>query len=184
MTPAAHEVTRGVIWFVSIVLVEAAVIDGLKLRVPNWLTYHLALGGLAFAAWTGGSALLLWSLAGMATGLALLLPLYAIGGMGAGDVKLLAGVGAWVGPVLTLWAFAVSAVVGGVMALAMVAWSGQYIHHWVQIQAIGHEILTIRDPAKLSAIAAERKPRMKLLPYGIPIAVGSIAYFAWRGLLF
>ncbi|MDR3638448.1 MAG: A24 family peptidase [Isosphaeraceae bacterium] len=183
MTLASHEVTHGVIWFVSIVLVEAAVIDGLKLRVPNWLTYHLALGGLGFAAWTGGSALLLWALAGLATGLLLLLPLYAIGGMGAGDVKLLAGVGAWVGPVLILWAFVVSTVVGAVMALAMVAWSGQYIHHWVQLQAISHEILTIRDPAKLSAIAAERKPRMRLLPYGIPIAVGTIGYFAWMGLL-
>jgi prepilin peptidase CpaA len=173
-----------VIWFVSIVLVEAAVIDGLKLKVPNWLTYNFAFGGLAFAAWTGGSAMFLWALAGMATGLVCLLPLYAIGGMGAGDVKLLAGVGAWVGPALTLWAFAVSTVVGGVMAVAMVAWSGQYVHHWVQFQAIGHEILTVRDPAKLSAIAAERKPRMRLLPYGIPIAVGTIAYFAWRGLMF
>ena len=184
MTPESHEVTRGVIWFVSIVLVEAAVIDGLKLRVPNWLTYHFALGGLAFAAWTGGSSLFLWSLAGLATGLALLMPLYAIGGMGAGDVKLLAGVGAWVGAWTTVWAFATSAVVGGLMAVAMVAWSGQYVHHWVQFQAIGHEILTIRNPEKLAAIAAERKPRMKLLPYGIPIAVGTIAYFAWRGLLF
>ncbi len=177
-------VSQGVIWFVSIVLVEAAIIDGMKLRVPNWLTFHMVIGGLAFAAWTGGSSLFLWALAGAATGLVLLLPLYAIGGMGAGDVKLLAGVGAWVGPALTLWAFAVSAVVGGIMALAMVAWSGEYIRHWAQIQVIGHEILTIRDPSKLSAIAAERKPRMRLLPYGIPIAVGTIAYFAWMGLLF
>ena len=45
------------------------------------------------------------------------LPLYAIGGMGAGDVKLLAGVGAWVGPAVTFWAFATSVVVGAVMAL-------------------------------------------------------------------
>ena len=44
----------GVVWLVSIVLVEAAVIDGLKRRVPNWLTFHLVLGGLAYAAWTGG----------------------------------------------------------------------------------------------------------------------------------
>ena len=36
------------------VLVEAAVIDGLKLKVPNWLTFHLVLGGLAYSAWIGG----------------------------------------------------------------------------------------------------------------------------------
>ena len=43
MTPMAPVVP----WLVSIVLVEAAVIDGLKLKVPNWLTFHLVLGGLA-----------------------------------------------------------------------------------------------------------------------------------------
>ncbi len=104
--------------------------------------------------------------------------------MGAGDVKLLAGVGAWVGPSLTFWAFVTSAMVGGLMALAMIAWSGQYFQHWVQFQMIGHEILTLRDPEKLAALAAARKPNMMLLPYGIPLAVGSIAYFAWMGLLF
>ena len=44
----------------------------------------------------------------------------------------------------------------------------------ISFQALSHEILTLHDPAKLAAIAAERKPRMTLLPYGIPIAVGSI----------
>jgi prepilin peptidase CpaA len=45
------------------------------------------------------------------------------------------------------------------------------------------EILTIRDPEQLSAIAAERKSSMLLLPYGIPIALGTIAYFVWAGML-
>jgi prepilin peptidase CpaA len=43
--------------------------------------------------------------------------------------------------------------------------------------------MTIRDPNQLSAIAAERKSSMMLLPYGIPIAIGTIAYFAWTGML-
>ena len=47
----------------------------------------------------------------------MLLPPYAIGGMGAGDVKLMAGVGAWVWGTATLYAFAVSAIVGGVIAV-------------------------------------------------------------------
>jgi len=180
MTPMSTVVP----WVVSIVLVVAAVIDGLKRRVPNWLTFSMVLAGLASAAWAGGFRGLLWSLGGATLGLGLLLPLYAIGGMGAGDVKLLTGVGAWVGPALTFGAFATSAVVGGLMALAMVAWSGDYIRHWVQFQMIMHEILAVRDPGKLSEQAAARKPTMKLLPYGIPLAVGSITYFVWTGLLF
>jgi prepilin peptidase CpaA len=177
------EMPREVIWFLSAVLIEAAVIDGLKLRVPNWLTFHLIAGGLVFSAWHGGWPALAGSLQGAALGLALMLPLYMIGGMGAGDVKLFAGVGAWVGPWVTLGAFVVAVEVGGVMALAMIAWSGRWAYHWVMFHTIVDEILTIRNPAKLSKVAAARKPTMALLPYGIPLTVGSIAYFVWAGLM-
>ena len=51
-------------------------------------------------------------------------------------------------------------------------------------QTIGEEIITVRDPALLSEKAAARKPTMMLLPYGIPITVGSIAYFGCMGLFF
>lgn len=177
------EILPAAAWLVSAVLVEAAVIDGWKRRVPNWLTYHLAAGGLALAAWTGGAAGLLWSAEGLAVGLAALLPLHAIGGMGAGDVKLMAGVGAWVGPAAALGAFVTSALVGGAIGLAMMIWSGDLPGHLARAYVIGQEVLTVRNPVALSRIAAGRKPAMLLLPYGIPLAIGSIAYFAWDGLL-
>src|SRR5690348_16943524 len=161
-------VPQAMVWLVTAILVEAAVIDGLKLKVPNWLTYHFAAGGLAYGTFAGGVTGTLWALAGLAVGLALLLPLYAIGGMGAGDVKLLAGVGAWMGPTVTAWAFVASAMVGGVMALVMVARSGEFARHLGLFRQIGHEILAVRDPVQLAEIAAARKPTMLLLPYGIP----------------
>jgi prepilin peptidase CpaA len=102
--------------------------------------------------------------------------------MGAGDVKLLAGVGAWMWPSATFYAFAVSAVVGGIIAIGMVVWTKSWEKHRTQFWGIFNEIVTIKDPEKLAEIAAERKPRMFLLPYGIPIAIGSIAYFAWHGM--
>jgi prepilin peptidase CpaA len=173
-------------WVVTITLVVAAVIDGLQLKVPNWITFPMIVSGWAYSAalspyagWQG-----LWfSLVGTAVGLALLLPAYAIGGMGAGDVKLLAGVGAWMWGTITLYAFAVSALAGGVIAVIMVVWAGAWQKHKNQFWAILNEIATVKDPEALAEIAAERKPRMFLLPYGIPIAIGSIAYFAWTGLL-
>jgi len=171
------------VWFVTITLVVAAVIDGIKLRVPNWITFPMILSGwvysVAFFGWEG----LLWSLAGTAVGLGLLLPAYAIGGMGAGDVKLLAGVGAWMWATDTFYAFCISAIVGAVLAVAMVLYRRAWGKHRDQFMVIAAEIMTIRDPNQLSAIAAERKSSMLLLPYGIPIAIGSIAYFAWAGLL-
>jgi prepilin peptidase CpaA len=171
------------VWLLSAVLIVAAVIDGWKLKVPNWITFPLILGGwiysTAYFGWEG----LCWSLLGTIVGLVLLLPAYAIGGMGAGDVKLLAGVGAWMWGTTTLYAFCVSAVIGGAIALVMILWRRDWYHHTHQFWTIINEILEVRDPNALAAIAAERKSAMLLLPYGIPIAVGSIAYFAWMGML-
>ena len=178
-----EQIPREVAWLVSFILIEAAVIDGRSLRVPNWLTYHFVAGGLIFAFWKGGSALLLTSMLGAAVGLMTLLPLYSIGGMGAGDVKLMAGVGAWIGPWLTLWAFLSSAIAGALIAAGMIVYSGELYRHLAMMHTIGHEVLTIRNPVLLSERAARRKPTMTLLPYAIPIAVGSIACFAWTGLL-
>jgi prepilin peptidase CpaA len=171
------------IWLLSAVLILAAVIDGWKLKVPNWITFPLVCGGWVYSTALFGWEGFGWSLLGTAVGLLLLLPAYAIGGMGAGDVKLLAGVGAWVWATTTLYAFCVSAIVGGMIAVAMVFWRRRWRHHWYQFWNIADEILEIRDPNALSAIAAERKSTMLLLPYGIPIAIGTIAYFIWSGML-
>jgi prepilin peptidase CpaA len=171
------------IWIVTITLIVAAVIDGYKLKVPNWLTFPFILSGLVVGAVTGGWSGFGFALLGMIVGLALLLPAYAIGGMGAGDVKLLAGVGAWIGTMDTLYAFCVSAVVGGVIAILMVLYRRAWSKHYYQFLTIWNEMVTIRDPEQLATIAAERKSTMLLLPYGIPIAIGTIAYFAFMGML-
>jgi prepilin peptidase CpaA len=173
------------VWVVTITLVVAAIIDGLQLKVPNWITYPMVISGWIYCGVfsPGGWEGVLFTLMGTIVGLALLMPAYAIGGMGAGDVKLLAGVGAWVGAEITFYAFAVSALTGGVIAVAMVVWAGAWQKHKNQFWSILNEIATVKDPEKLAEIAAERKPRMYLLPYGIPIAIGSIMYFAWTGML-
>ncbi|MCA9179240.1 MAG: prepilin peptidase [Planctomycetales bacterium] len=183
------------VWMVTFTLIVAAVIDGLQLKVPNWITFPLVLSGWAFSVWAFGLPGLGWSLVGTVVGLALLLPLYAIGGMGAGDVKLLAGVGAWMYVMLDAtgstagttaamgYSFGLSAVVGMILAIGMVlvrkAWGKHYSQFWM----ILNEIRTVKDPNELSRIAANRKPSMLLLPYGIPIAIGTIMYFAWTGML-
>jgi prepilin peptidase CpaA len=189
--PAMQELSRGVVenwpfWVVTLTLVVAAVIDGLKLKVPNWITFPMIVSGWIYSATLAtpaGLEGLTYSLIGTAVGLALLMPAYAIGGMGAGDVKLLAGVGAWVGGTITLYAFAVSAVIGGIIAVCMVLAGKSWDKHRNQFWMICNEIMTVKDPDKLSTIAAERKPTMMLLPYGIPIAIGTIAYFACAGML-
>ena len=170
------------VWLGSILLVVAAVIDGWKLKVPNWITFPLVISGWIYSTACFGWPGLGWSLVGTAVGLALLLPAYAIGGMGAGDVKLLAGVGAWVWGTVTFYAFCFSAIFGGVIAVAMIVYGKKLQHHKAQFWRILNEILVIRDPNELSTIAAERKSTMMLLPYGIPIAIGTITYFIAAGM--
>ncbi len=179
----------GVYWFVTLFVIVAAWIDGKELRVPNKITYPMIIAGWIYSAiayGVSGEGWLIglgWSLAGTAVGLATLLPAYSIGGMGAGDVKMMAGIGAWVHCSITFYSFCVSAIVGAVLAVAMVVWSGQGKKHWNQFFFISNEIMTVRNPETLAAIAADRKSSMKLLPYGIPIAIGTVLYFAWTGLL-
>jgi prepilin peptidase CpaA len=170
-------------WLVTVVLIVAAVIDGYELKVPNWITFPFIASGWCYSTIAFGWEGLGWSLLGTVIGLALLLPPYAIGGMGAGDVKLLAGVGAWIYGVHTVYAFAASAIVGAVLAVAMVLVRRAWKRHAAQFMVILNEILVIRNPEQLAAIAAERKPTMLLLPYGIPIAIGTIGYFIWTGML-
>ena len=177
-------IPREVVWLVSFVLIEAAIIDGRSLRVPNWLTYHFLVGGLIFAFLRGGSPLLLISLAGAGGR-----PDHALAavcdrrdggrrreadGRPRGlDRPLAHGLGVR----------RARRVAGALMAVGMIVYSGAVWRHLAMMHTIGHEVLSIRNPVVLSERAAERKPTMLLLPYAIPIAAGSIAYFAGTGLL-
>ncbi len=69
------------------------------------------------------------------------------------------------------------------IAVGMVLWRRSWQKHRDQFMMILAEVLTIRHPQRLSEMAAQRKPSMLLLPYGIPIAIGTIAYFAWTRML-
>jgi prepilin peptidase CpaA len=171
------------VWLVTLFVIVAAVIDGFELKVPNWLTLPFIVAGWIVSTVLFGWEGLGWSLFGTFVGLMLLLPAYAIGGMGAGDVKMMAGIGAWMFGETTMWAFGVSAVVGALLAVLMVLARKGWKKHSEQFWLILGEIVTIRDPNQLSVIAAERKPSMLLLPYGIPIAIGTVLYFLWMGML-
>lgn len=176
-------------WVVAIFAIVAAYIDGKCLKVPNLITFPMIIAGWIYSSIAYGMAGegwyvgLWWSLAGTAVGLMTLLPAYAIGGMGAGDVKMMAAIGAWVHVTITLYAFCIGTIVGAILAVAMILMSGEAKKHWNQMFFLVNEIWTIRNPEVLSEIAAERKSSMRLLPYGIPLAIGTVCYFGWMGLL-
>jgi prepilin peptidase CpaA len=121
------------------------------------LTWHTGSGG-----WTG----FLFSGEGMLLGFGLLLVPYLLGGMGAGDVKLLAAVGALTGPAFVFSSFLYSSMIGGVIALIIIIRSSG----WKQsLLRIGHASLKFRSNAVQGAF-----------PYGVAIAIGTLAAYLWR----
>lgn len=176
-----------VYWVVAVFAVVAAYIDGKELRVPNKLTFPMIIAGWIYSSIAYGVAGdgwyfgLMWSLAGTFVGGMTLLPFYSIGGMGAGDVKMMAAIGAWVHVTIVFFSFCVGAVVGGVIAVGMIAMSGQGRKHFNQFFFLINEITTVRNPETLFDIASDRKSSMKLLPYGIPMAIGTLIYMGFMG---
>ncbi len=102
----------------------ACVFDLRTRRIPNALTFGGAAVALLYAVASRGFDGLLASLEGWGVGLALFLPMFLLGGMGAGDVKLLACLGAWVGPLGAFWVAIYSMLAGGVMGIVVVLATG------------------------------------------------------------
>ena len=102
-------------------LLAASLTDLAHRRIPNVITYPLAACGLVFHFASAGTNGLIFALTGILAGAALLLPFYMLGGMGAGDVKLLAASGSILGPFGIFTAALYSALAGGIYAL-LVLW--------------------------------------------------------------
>jgi len=134
-------------------------------RIPNWLTGAIA--GAAFGlAFGGGPVTPMRALLGLVVGLALMLPGHIIGATGAGDVKLMAAVGAVVGPDVIFRAFLYSAVAGGVLAIVVALRRGRL---GTTLTATTN-LVTQPVHAKRAIEASDRANRFA---YGPAIAVGT-----------
>ena len=191
MTPSQFfSLANWPVLFLCGALLLAAAIDFWKLKVPNWLTFPLVISGWLYGlganfGWWGlpeagiGASLVLTFF-----GLALLLPVYAIGGMGAGDVKMQMGFGSWVGAIyglrsgfwVVLYGFCLAALIGGAIALGMMWWRGDFRQNRKNVSDILRDWFGSSSVHEVAEKAAQRKPRMHLLPYGVPLCIGFIGY--------
>lgn len=158
-------------------LIVAGVIDYRTYRIPNWLTVSGAVFGLLYSA-LGANVHqgFLWSLGGLALGLLMMLPMYALRVMGAGDVKLMAMVGTFLGYTGTPLAILCTFIAGGIAALGFALCRG----------VLGRMLVNIKDIASTAAFSVfgGMQPNLAMgpgasigrLPYGVSIAVGTIGY--------
>jgi len=157
----------------ALVVAAVACLTDLKAkRIPNVLSFGAAAGALGFhladAGWSGAG----WSLAGWLVGGAMFLPLFALRGLGGGDVKLMAALGAWLGPGLAVWVALWGALAGGPLAL-VVAYSRGYARQaltnlWALLTF--WRVAGVRPHPGLTLDSASA-PR---LPYAVPIAAGLV----------
>jgi prepilin peptidase CpaA len=168
---------------VIVAALAAAVTDVLRFKVHNVLTLPLLTAGLAYAAATGGWGGFLASLAGALLGFGVLFGFYLMGGMGGGDVKLLAAIGAWLGLERTFYVFLVSSLAAGVYALALVLRHHKAAETWTNLQIIWHRLAAIgrhlgaEDRVEAEVNHPERRGR--IVPFAAMIALGVIVTLAW-----
>lgn len=165
-------------------LIAAAVYDIRYRRIPNWLTLAGVLLGFAINFGIGPpEGGVLFALQGFAVAFGLYMFLYLLRAMGAGDVKLMAAVGALVGAERWFGIFLVTAIVGGVMAFALVAVRGRLKRTLFNVGFILSEIRHGR-PAYVGKEELDvRSGKAVGLPHGAVIAIGTIFFLAVCGRL-
>ena len=141
-------------------------------RIPNALTLGGALAGLIASAIAAGMGGIWSSAAGWALAIVMWLPLYALGGMGAGDVKLMGAIGTWLGPLAVFYASLYAAVAGAVVAAGMVIAQGCASQTYCNIRLLlTHWRVAGFTPHAQLTLDAAASPR---LAYAIPILIGTV----------
>ena len=162
-----------------VLLLAAAVYDVRYRRIPNWLTVGGVIVAVAMNAVIGPPlAGLGFTLQGLAVAFTVYMVLYVLRAMGAGDVKLMAAVGAMVGWQRWLGIFFVSAIIGGVMAMILILARKRVKSTFWNMSFILTELKSGR-PAYLGNEALDvRSPKALGLPHGAVIAVSTVFYLA------
>jgi len=131
---------RSFAWWPTLIVLAVAMFTDLRSRrIPNWLVLPFLLAGIVISPWRqdwgGNSQSIGWhglgqfrwyglgqSFAGLGLGLLIYGFLFCLGGMGGGDVKLCAALGAWIGPVQMFWALFFTSLAGGIMVLCWIVY--------------------------------------------------------------
>jgi prepilin peptidase CpaA len=162
-------------WPTLAVLAIATFTDIRSRRIPNWLVFPFLLGGLVVSTWIAGWHGLGQSVIGLLIGGLVYGVLAMMGGMGMGDVKLCAAIGAWIWWQQLVLALVLIAVAGGIMALAwaicggflgeMFSGAGDLLFGWKK--------RGLHTPSDLQL----SNPKARKMPYAPAIAIGTLISF-------
>jgi prepilin peptidase CpaA len=152
----------------------AALWDVKTRKIPNILTFPMMVLGFAYHGMTSGLSGLGFSAAGLGVGIVIFLIPYVMGGMGAGDAKLMGAAGAVLGAKGVIVAAVISTVFGGIYAMALLA-----IHHDFSrslLRRVGISLKTLLLTGQFILIPSGKEEKKPALYYGVPIALGAMCY--------
>ena len=156
------------------VLVVAAIIDIRVQKIPNVLTFPTMILGIIYYSVTIGLQGFLFSIEGLFLGIAIFIVPYLMGGMGAGDAKLMGAIGAIIGPKGVLIASLFTALFGGIYALIILLFNHKYSKSFVARNAM--TLKTLALTGQFIPISADESEKKFKLCYGVAIALGTIFY--------
>lgn len=158
----------------------ASWIDYSQRRVPNWLNLALIVLGFVVQGCYFGAGGLMTGVWGLLTGFGLLIVPWLMHGMGAGDVKLLAAIGVWLGPWLTLCSFVMGAAIGGVAAVVMILSTGRLRMACANLAVILAKCSSRQTLFSEFGSAKSFGSTSQLLPYGVPLTAGTLIVLAMK----
>jgi prepilin peptidase CpaA len=167
---------KSIAWWPTVIVLAIAICTDLRSRrIPNWLVFPFLLSGIVVSSWLYGWHGLGQSLMGIALGAVLFGAVAFMGGMGMGDVKLCAAIGAWVGVRQLMLALVLTGIAGGIMAVcwaimggflgALLSGSGDLLLGLKERGLRPHPELVLENPAT------------RKLPYAPAIAIGTLLSF-------
>ncbi|MCE8043195.1 prepilin peptidase [Halomonas daqingensis] len=172
----------------SIVLVSCAVLiwttavqDLLHRKIPNYIVMAGAIVGFLLQGWAAGAGGVLAATYGLVVGLAILLPGYLMGFTGAGDAKLMAAIGTFLGPVGVLQAALISIFGGGIIAIGFALSAlvhRQSISPWGRYALMMRTLVITGRPLYIPP--AEGEVMGKKFPFAVSIALGTTAWIVWQ----
>lgn len=167
---------HSIAWWPTVAVLAVATFTDLRSRrIPNWLVLPFLLAGILASGWMHGRHGIGQSFAGLGLGLLIYGLLFWMGGMGMGDVKLCAAIGAWIGPGQLLIALVITGIVGGVMAIGwaiaggflgeLLKGTGTVIFDWKKRRMGVHPDFALSNP------------KARKMPYAPAIAIGTLMSF-------